>query len=331
MSHLDDEALGAAARAGGAGEPASQALRGGGSVPASSVAAHLASCPRCARRLDALARMSAAVRQVDQEVVALVVAPPFDLAIAPRLAALENDQRAAAAPVAPPRQQGDPVAGVVPAAGLWASWALAGAVLVGQRRLLPGVALGAMTLVGLVAAAVLALAVPSGAGSRLFAAAVALVVLVGAGAVCSPRWDPRRELLAAMPISPVAVFGCRLTLVLGAEVLAALAASVLAAALGMPLGLGALVLGWLGPALLAAAALVVVSVWRSARLGAVVGSLVWLLGVAGAAAASSQRAVGLGAVLAPLGATTGWSLALAAALMIAALGRVAAPSSTRTA
>lgn len=339
MSHLDDEALSAAAGSVAAGVVGAGPPRSSPAVLPPSVAAHLGRCQWCAQRLAGLSRMAAAVREVDEEATGLVAAPSFDAALGPRLAALGAVEHSAtpamntAASLKHEHEHGQvSVPGVVPAAGLAVSWRLAVAVLARQRRLLPGALLGVITLVGLVVAVVLALSVPTPAvGERLFAAAVSLVVLVGAGAVCSPRWDPRHELLMVMPVPPVAVFGCRLTLVLGTEMLTALAASLIATALGLPAGLDSLVLGWLGPALVAAASLVVVSVWRSAGLGALVGALVWVLGVAAGAADAQGSVVGLGAVLAPLSATTPWTLALAAVLLAAAMIRVSSAGRRRSA
>ena len=317
MTHLDDETLSAAALVVVRGE---EAVPGHQTELPELVSAHLGLCQRCTQRFAAVTKMAAAVRDVDAETIGMVVAPSFDTALGARLASWGSGELSESLVIQPAARSahhrgGVVVPAVVPAAGLASSWRLAVAVLARQRRLLPGAALGVVTAVGLVVAVVLALSVPTPTLSgRVFSAAASLVVLVGAAAVCSPRWDPRRELLAVMPVPPVAVFGCRLVLVLGSQILASLAASVVAVGLGLSIGAGRLILEWLGPALMAAATLVVVSVWRSATVGAIAGALVWFLGVAAGLAQAQNSTVGLGAVLAPLSTTTPWVLALVALL-----------------
>lgn len=329
MSHLDEEQVVRAAHVGG-GPLEQGAHRVAAALPVAATA-HLAGCNLCGERVGAQARLVAAARAVDRESVGAITVPVFEVALAPYLAGLRPVRSRTASAQRPVVANAATVPVALPAPGLAASWRLAASVVGRQTRLLPRL-LSSLSLLGLVAAVALALAVPApGAAVRLFTAAVTVVVLGGAGAVCASRWDPRHELLAAMPVSPRVVFLARLVLVLAADLLGAVLASVAAALLGLPVGVGQLILGWLGPALLAAAVSVVLSVWRSVWLGSMVGAAAWLLGLLGSLPGTGSSRAGV-AQLTPQWATTTtpWMLALALALLAAAVRIVGVTAPART-
>ncbi|WP_067466398.1 hypothetical protein [Actinomadura macra] len=182
-----------------------------------------------------------------------------------------------------------------------------------QVRLLPR-ALPALSVIGLTGAVLLALTTPGAAATRLFGAAVTLIVLAGALCVRGARRDPRGELLRTLPIGPRAVFLARLTLVLGCDAAAALVASATAGFAGDALRTSELISAWLGPSLLSSAVAVTLTVWRSSVLGMLGGALTWTLvtlpGTGGA------HETGLGALFGRTWATTPWS-APAAVLLFA--------------
>jgi hypothetical protein len=328
VSHLDEEQVLRAACVGGG--PLEQRRRCMAAALAAAAADHLAGCNLCGERVGAQARLVAAARVVDRESVGAITVPAFEVALAPHLAELRPVGSRTARARRPVVADAATVPVAVPAPGLAASWRLAASVVGRQARLLPRL-LSSLSLLGLVAAVALALAVPvPDAAVRLFTAAVTVVVMGGAGAVCASRWDPRHELLAAMPVSPRVVFLARLVLVLAADLLGAVLASLAAALLGLPIGVGQLILGWLGPALLAAAVSVVLSVWRSVWLGSMVGAAAWLLGLLGSLPGPGSSRAGVAHLTPQWATTTPGMLALALALLAAAVRIVGVTAPART-
>jgi hypothetical protein len=204
--------------------------------------------------------LRAAVREADERLLGPVVVPSYDelLGGLPEIAA----GRARSAPRPSFR----------------ASLRLAAGLVVAQARLMPR-SLGPLTAAGLAAAVLLARLAPTpGAVVQLFSAVVTIVLLLGAVTACSHRSDPRLELLSAMPVSPATAFATRLALVLGIDLVLALVASGVLVAVGAATGLVTVVTGWLGRALLASSAGVVVAIWRSPAFGTMAGAAVWLFG-----------------------------------------------------
>ncbi|MDT0301348.1 hypothetical protein [Streptomonospora wellingtoniae] len=295
MMHLDDERILAAAR--------SESMRPGAGTGA---AQHLADCSYCRRRVAAAAALRDAVGAVEAEEVPGPgpAVPSFDEVVLPALRRSTRPERELAAGAAPSGP---------------ASWRLTAALVLRQARLVPH-ALWPLTALGF--AVLLVLAWRSGPyPGLLLGPGVTLLVTMGVLAVCEPRRDPRRELLYAMPVPPVAVWLARLALVVGVDLIAAAA---LSAALARLPGGGAdaagLVAVWLGPALLTAALAVFGSVWQSPMAGAVLGGCGWLTGVA---AAAGHLLPAPGALLGA--AATVWTTnagTLAAALLLVAAAAV---------
>jgi hypothetical protein len=139
------------------------------------------------------------------------------------------------------------------------------------------------------------------------------VAAAGIAFVYGPEADPSLELALATPTSPRLVLLARLTIVLGFDVLLALAASALLAAAGLsPAGFEALVGGWLGPMLMVSALSLCAAVrfGPAAGIGAGVGLWTGLMtmrpGLDGAAASAIQ----------PFLATDVVTLGVAAALAV---------------
>lgn len=211
--------------------------------------------------------LAAAVRQADGEQVGPMVVPLFDDLLGGRPEIAGHRQRV-------------PAAATVPAAGpsLRASWRLAAGLVIAQAKLIPR-SLGPLTAVGLLAAVLLARTAPTpGAVVQLYSAVATVILLLGSISACSQRADPRLELLSALPISPSVAFGTRLALVLGVDLVLAVAASGVLVAVGETAGMVAVVAGWLGRALLAASMGAMFAIWRSPAVGTAAGIVVWLLG-----------------------------------------------------
>lgn len=208
----------------------------------------------------ALFPLTAAVRRADEELTGPIVVPPFERLLR-RLPA--DGGRPPLAPAAPP---------------LWAAWRIAPSLTAAQARLISR-SLGPLTVCGLALAVAVAhrVARPD-AAAALFSALVALCVLVSATAALTARQDPRRELLATLPVSPAVVCGARLALILALDLSLATAASAVLAGTSHNIQFATVVTGWLGRALLASGAGVFVSVWKSAPAGTAAGLALWLLG-----------------------------------------------------
>lgn len=287
MTHLTDAQLATLARLGGQDDP------------------HLAGCPPCQRRLAGWQNVAAATRLTDTQLIGALTVPSFDGLLGDAL----GTSRAAAQATAPVE---------VVSPGARASWRLVGALVARQLRLAPRLLLP-LTVLGLLAAVLFAQAtVQLGAGGRLFAATVVLVILAGALAVCGRRADPRLELLSSTPISPPVVFTCRLVAVLSIDVALALIASLVVSQVVGVADLLGVITGWLGPALLASAIGVVCTVWRSRLLGGVLGGVMWLLGTA-STVPNGVLTGHLTAVFAYVWATTPWTLAATVVLLVLAV------------
>lgn len=267
---------------------------------------HLEVCGDCRVRLEGWDNVGTAVRS---EAAEQSVAPPsFDVLIGPLLsgagAAAADDSRKADAGTAvsarnPAAEPASPAL----------SWRTAWQLVLRQAVLMPRswAPLSAAVLVGVAVAA--AAQSGSGTGVRLFGAAVVLVSVLGALLVASPRRDPRRELLYTLPVSPVAVFLARLTVVLAADVGMAMAASALVDGPGW----WPVVLTWLGESLLAASLALALAVRVSPAAGTVAGSLLWLAGVVGGPGGLISTPAD--ALLEVLLSTSPWTLALTLALL----------------
>jgi uncharacterized membrane protein YqaE (UPF0057 family) len=106
------------------------------------------------------------------------------------------------------------------------------------------------------------------------------VAAAGVAAAYRPNRDPVFELTAATPTSPRLLLLIRVTLMMGYNVVLAMAASAAVAALGDPSArLDALIVAWLGPMALLSALSLVLAVWLGPEVavGAALG--LWALRV----------------------------------------------------
>lgn len=285
MTHPDDETLLKVSR--------------GHQPSAPAVAAHLRICPLCRAQVVVWNRLSQAARTAAEQAGPIAV-PSFDTLIAPALSRLRTE----------------PAVEVV-SPGIGRSWRLAAAIATWQLRLLPRL-LPVLLVVGLASGVAAAWTISQpGWAEQVFADVVALGALLAALGACTRRTDPRGELWQTLPISPGVVFLARLVLVLGADLVTALAASGLLAGAGHGPGFAGLVAAWLGPALLSAGAGLLLAVWRGAWLGGLVGGLLWLLGALASWPSAHTVNVGLGKVASQLWTTTPWTV-LAGLLLLAA-------------
>lgn len=288
MAHLDDE----------------QILRAARAAAPTGHAAHLRDCARCAGEVESMRALAAAATAADLAATGPVTAPSFDALIAPALA--------------PARAQTTVVA---PAAA--ASWRLTAQLVLRQARLVPR-ALWPLTALGFAALLLLAWQAGPVPGAVLTGPGVTLVVMLGALAVCEPRRDPRRELLYALPVPPVAVWLSRLAFVLAVDLAMAAGASVVIAALPRSqAGPIDVIASWLGPALLSAALAAFGAVWRSPLVGAGLGLGAWGLGVAAIARTGEGALDAVGTAVWTTGPLT---LGAAAALLAAAAVLVSRPA-----
>jgi len=259
---------------------------------------HLDACTACHTRWESWQRLAQGARRAAVTLAPDLAPPAFDTLIAPLV-------RPAA----------------VTSPGLTRSWRTTGLLVVRQLRLMPRLLLP-LSLVGLVAAAAVALATPDpGAASRHFAAGVVLVALLGSLATCAQRADPRAELLMALPISPVTVFTARLVLVLAVDVVLALAGSVVVHGAGVGTDVFDLIAGWLGQSLLASAIAVVGAVRFSTGVGAAAALAAWSLGSL-AAIPRGGLAERVSEVSAKVWSTTPWTAVIALALFVLAVRQV---------
>ncbi|MGX1774942.1 hypothetical protein ACWIGW_22720 [Nocardia brasiliensis] len=275
-------------------------------APDDAARAHLRTCAECQAHAEIWQRMAVAARQVSADSVGAVRTPSFETLLGDAVGMPWATTHEAARP------------------GWRAALLLTAALARAQLRLLPRalVLLSGLGFVGCVLLAVLTR--HSGTTATLFGLAVTLLFQLGTLTTCVPRSDPRSELFGALPIAPAVVFACRLVVVLVADIALALLASLLATGLGGSPGFGAMVAGWLGPALLASAVGVAVAVWRSPPVGAGAGAVVWLLGAA--ASAQTGPAHRVGALIAPLWSTSALTLVVAALLLVAAAAGMSRPS-----
>lgn len=240
-------------------------------------------------RDDARSLLAAAVQRADQDLTGPVTVPPFE-----RL--LSRLPSPAGQPARAPGRRSAP-----------AAWRITWRLTLFQARLMPR-SLGPLTAAGFALAVLMARQVTRAGGAvQLFSALITLCILMGVIVACGTHNDPRRELAAAMPVSPAVVLGARLTLILAADLSLATVASAVLASTSHAGGFTAVASGWLGRALLASSAGVLVSVWRSSLAGTATGVALWLLGW----------------VPAPVGpvvtSTQPWTLAAAAVLLCLAI------------
>lgn len=288
MSHLGDEQL----RLAGTPEalPAEARL-------------HLEDCPVCELRAAGLGGLvTAAVASADRQLGDLAV-PDFEQLLGARLAE----------PVRTARR-----------ATFADSFSLVGQLLTSQFGMLPRL-LTPVTVLAFTAAAAFTVALPAQLATGGFAALMSLLFLLSVVWGGEPEQGRRAELALTLPVSPTAVFLTRLTLVLALDLALALVSSVVVAAAGAPVALPELVLGWLGPSLLASAVASAVTAWRAPWLGLSSGVLVWTLGWLVARGGALSPESGLASVLRHVWPTTPVTLMLAAALFAVAARLVAAP------
>jgi hypothetical protein len=107
-----------------------------------------------------------------------------------------------------------------------------------------------------------------------------VVAAVGVAGVYGPQRDPAFELVAATPTSPRLILLTRIALVFGYDLVLALAASGVVAAVGAdPAGMHALVVAWLGPMSLLCALCLLLVVWVGADVALGVAVALWSLRV----------------------------------------------------
>jgi len=129
----------------------------------------------------------------------------------------------------------------------------------------------------------LAAASPAAGGGwagQVLALVAPVVAALGIAGLYGPRRDPAFEVVAATPTAPELILLSRIALVFGYDLVLALAASgVLAALGGDPGGLYALVDAWLGPMALLSALSLVLAVRFGADVAAGVAVVLWSLRV----------------------------------------------------
>jgi hypothetical protein len=121
---------------------------------------------------------------------------------------------------------------------------------------------------------------PQGLSGQVLALVAPVVAALGIAGLYGPRRDPAFEVVAATPTAPGLILLSRIALVFGYDLVLALAASgVLAALGGDPGGLFALVGAWLGPMALLSALSLMLAVWLGADIAAGVAVVLWSLRV----------------------------------------------------
>ncbi|MDQ7904392.1 zf-HC2 domain-containing protein [Phytohabitans sp. ZYX-F-186] len=127
---------------------------------------------------------------------------------------------------------------------------------------------------------VLAAASPQGLAGQVLALVAPFVAALGIAGLYGPRRDPAFEVVAAAPTAPALILLARIALIFGYDLLLALAASgVLAALGGDPGGVFALVDAWLGPMALLSALTLVLAVRVGADVAAGAALMLWSLRV----------------------------------------------------
>ncbi|GAA4470470.1 zf-HC2 domain-containing protein [Phytohabitans houttuyneae] len=123
-------------------------------------------------------------------------------------------------------------------------------------------------------------ATAAGSGGQVLALVAPVVAALGIAGMYGPRRDPAFEVVAATPTAPALILLTRIALVFGYDLVLALAASGVLAALGGDAGgLFALVDAWLGPMALLSALSLVLAVWIGADAAAGVAVVLWSLRV----------------------------------------------------
>lgn len=144
-----------------------------------------------------------------------------------------------------------------------------------------------------------------------------VVAAAGVAGVYGPRRDPAFEVVAATPTSPRLILLTRIALVFAYDLVLALAASGMVAAVGAdPSGVRELIAAWLGPMALLSALSLVLVVWVGADIALGVAVVLWALRVL-----AGGVLVDVGGVLGVVRAA--WSTNLATVLAAAALLAVA--------
>lgn len=123
-------------------------------------------------------------------------------------------------------------------------------------------------------------ATAKGSAGQVLALVAPVVAALGIAGLYGPRRDPAFEVVAAAPTAPALILLTRIALVFGYDLVLALAASGVLAALGAdPGGVFALVDAWLGPMALLSALSLVLAVWIGADAAAGVAVVLWSLRV----------------------------------------------------
>jgi hypothetical protein len=273
---------------------------------------HLDTCTLCSDRVAGTRNLASALRAAEPD----VQTPSFDALIAPALAVERATAPAAGAePSMPP----------LPAAG---AVRLTAALVMCQARLVP-MALWVLTAVGLAVLFAFVWQAPDpSVGAVVFGPGATLLSTGAALVVCSPKQDPRSEMLYAMRVPPAAVWLARLALVMGAVLTASMAVSAASAAvLGSPQATATLIASWFGPAALGVGLTVFGTVWRSPAVGAVLGTGSWLMSVIGSreVALVGSLPPGVRDTIGVLWSTTPLSLLVAVMLLAAAAWLVSRP------
>jgi Putative zinc-finger len=156
------------------------------------------------------------------------------------------------------------------------------ALLRAEARLVRPAVLVASALV--MALGVLVAAIPTGTAeghaANVLALVAPVVAAVGVAGVYGPRRDPAFEVVAAAPTAASLILLTRIVLVFGYDLVLALTASGVLAALGAdPGGLVALVDAWLGPMALLSALALVLAVWLGVDAAVGVALALWSLRV----------------------------------------------------
>lgn len=233
-------------------------------------------------------------------------------------------QERASAPDVPPfarvvaRIEDEPSVFEAPAWSARRSGRLAASLAAAQLRVMPRAVLPAALAMAALAAGA-GCFVASGWGAEGAAWWFSALLLLGAAlTVCAALSSDGADALAlAMPLGPQTVLLARLTVVLGIDALAGLAASAAFAWWGAPVALGALVSSWLVPLAVVAGAAAFVAVWSNASwTGAAAGAiLVPLVVPAGRVAADGGM---LSAIAQLQGAVGPEAAAIAGCVLLAA-------------
>lgn len=223
-------------------------------------ASHLSSCPRCQADLDDWRQLASATRSSAQP----TRPPSFDSLVAPFL------------PVTPPAAM---VTRPVPARNSFTfghAIRLSALLFAAHLRMLLRLVVP-LVGAGVVLATAGAVRVPPAYAPALYASMVCLVALASALCICIPSVESRSELFMTTPVPPAAVLLARTVLVFALSLGTSSLGSLVVAA-RLDLDVGTVIGAWLGPATLAGAVALLMSVWRSPAAAAIVGVSLWLLG-----------------------------------------------------